>query len=116
MPELYNFSTLTTKKGVISGIEKMIEAANDKIRTDVISNNNVEKVGFYTGKPITFDKDYIAAIKNSKVDIVYYFLHMDHLYCVTIPKGIDLSNILEENGYSGPLYVGKILGTSVLIR
>ncbi len=115
-PEIYNFSTMTTKKGMIYGLEKMIEISNDKVRTDVLSTKREESVGFYTGSPVTFDKDYLSIFKNSEVDIIYYFRHNGHLYRVTIPKGCDLSNVLEEGGYSGPLYVGKILGTSELIK
>lgn len=60
--------------------------------------------------------DTAKAVSNSKVDVVYMFMHEGHLYKVTIPAGTDVTKIIEKNGYSGPLYIGARLGTSQLIK
>ena len=50
------------------------------------------------------------------VDVVYYFVHEGYLYSVTFPKGTNIELILEEGGCSGALYIGKVLGTTKVIK
>lgn len=102
----YNFNAYKSQSGFAAGISKVIMSADA----------NATEVAIYSDNPVTFNADILSACKNSKVDVVYYFTYQGHLYSVTIPAGADTSNALEANGNSGPLYVGMILGTSVLIR
>ena len=100
----YNMSAYKTVKGFVTGINK-------------ISNNAVKgTVSIYTDKPICFSKYILESIKKNNITLVYYFMHEGHLYRITIPAGADITKLLESNGFAGPLYVGKQLGTSTLIK
>ena len=57
----------------------------------------------------------LKAICDGKKDVVYYFMYKGHLYSVTIPTNVSIEKVLEKNGFAGPLYVGKQLGTTRLI-
>ena len=100
----YNMSAYKTVKGFVTGINK-------------ISKNAVKgTVSIYTDKPICFSKYILESIKKNNITLVYYFMHEGHLYRITIPAGADITKLLESNGFAGPLYVGKQLGTSTLIK
>lgn len=101
----YNMSAFTTTKGFIAGLNKVVKA-NEKETSVVI----------YTKKPFAFNQSLLKAINDGKKDFVYYFTHAGHVYSVTIPAGTDASTILEKNGFAGPLYVGKVLGTTTLVK
>lgn len=101
----YNMSAYKTARGFIAGLNKIAK-----------NNRGAKSVSIYTGNPICFNKGIINALTKNKIDVVYYFMHKGHLYSVTIPAGTDLNRVLERNGFAGPLYVGKILGTSRLIK
>jgi len=124
-PELssaYNFSVYTTIPGFSSGLSKIVSQESAKVPATTKSNNRrkskvaTPQVVIYTAKAVTFSTDTAKAVSNSKVDVVYMFMHEGHLYKVTIPAGTDVTKIIEKNGYSGPLYIGARLGTSQLIK
>ena len=100
----YNMSAYKTVKGFLAGIDK-------------ISKNNQGKViEIYTDKPICFSRYILESIKKTNATFVYYFMSEGHLYRITISAGADISKLLESNGFAGPLYIGKQLGTSVLVK
>ena len=99
--DAYNMSSYKTVKGFVTGINKI---ANNQ------TNNNIK---IYTDKPICFSKYILNEI--GKKNIEYYFMYEGHLYCVTIPAGTQPERVLEKNGFAGPLYIGKVLGTTRLI-
>lgn len=106
MPDnTYDLSVYSTTRGFISALNKVISA-----------NSSVSSLCIYTEKPFCFSAQLIKAIGAGKKDIVYYFTHKGHLYSVTIPANVSVEKVLEKNGFAGPLYVGKQLGTTKLIK
>lgn len=101
----YNLTAYVTIQGFVSAINK-IEKANPKANT----------VSIYTGKPFTFNKRIVETIQKGGKTIIYYFYHKGHLYSVTVPATVDASKVLEKAGFAGPLYVGKQLGTTKLVK
>lgn len=101
----FNLSAIKSFRGFTSAVEKSAEA---NLKSNVVS--------IYTDKPFCFNMSILRAMKNSNKSFVYYFMYKGHLYSVTIPAGTDASKVLEKNGYAGPFYVGKILGTTKFIK
>ncbi|MBP9996561.1 MAG: hypothetical protein KBT19_04700 [Lachnospiraceae bacterium] len=115
--QTYNLSSYVTSAGMVRGLESIIVKNNTQIGNANTNHLNTSRqVSFYTGKPMTFNKAIAEVICSSKADVVYYFKYKGHLYKVTIPRGTNPTLILEECNYAGPLYVGKVLGTAVLIK
>ena len=103
----YNLSNFTTTKGIVKGINAAVVASN---------KSGSKTVTIYSGNPLCFNETIIKAIQNGKKDVVYYFTYNGHLYSVTVPASVDASKVLEKAGVAGPLYVGKQLGTTRLIK
>lgn len=101
----YNLSSYITAKGFTTAIEKIVK-----------SNPNEKRISIYTSKPICFTKTMVSNITKTKADVVYYFMHKGHLYSVTIPANTDIQKIFGKTSFQGPLYIGKVLGTSRLIK
>lgn len=113
----YNLSSFSTYKGMTYALEAMVAGSNAQV--DAASANKSKaptQVGFFTGKAFPINKSVAAEISKSKVDVVYYFVHEGYLYSVTFPKGTNIELILEESGCSGALYIGKVLGTTRVIK
>ena len=100
----YDLSGYLTTKGFVSALNKVISA-----------NNKSSSISIYTDKPFCFSAMLLKAICDGKKDVVYYFMYKGHLYSVTIPTNVSIEKVLEKNGFAGPLYVGKQLGTTRLI-
>lgn len=101
----YNFSSIKTIAGFSAQIKK--SAAN---------NTTAKRLEVYSSKPMCFNKDMISAINESGKTLVYYFTFEGHLYSVTVPAGTRASDVLNKGPMEGPLYIGKILGTTRLIK
>ena len=101
----YNFSTYVSPSGFAKGVEKIAD------KKDAKGNITV-----YSGKPLTINKELLNTLTAKKVSMTYYFTYKGHLYCVTIPAGVNPARVLDKNGHGGPLYVGWLLGTSRLIK
>ncbi|MCQ2549826.1 MAG: hypothetical protein MJ134_07280 [Lachnospiraceae bacterium] len=101
----YNLSAYVTTKGFVSALNKIAKA-----------NAEAKSVSIYTGKAFTFNKGIVEAINKGGKEVVYYFKHAGHIYSVTVPANVDAAKVLEVNGHAGPLYVGKVLGTTSLVK
>lgn len=101
----YNLSAYVTTKGFVSALNKIVKA-----------NAEAKSVSIYTGKAFTFNKGIVEAINKGGKEVVYYFKHAGHIYSVTVPANVDAAKVLEANGHAGPLYVGKVLGTTSLVK
>lgn len=101
----YNLSAYVTTKGFVSALNKITKA-----------NAEAKSVSIFTGKPFTFNKGIVEAINKGGKDVVYFFNYKEHLYSVTVPANVDPTSILEKGGHAGPLYVGKVLGTTRLVK
>lgn len=101
----YNLSAYVTTKGFVSALNKIAKA-----------NPEAKSVSIYTGKAFTFNKGIVEAINKGGKEVVYYFKHAGHIYSVTVPANVDAAKVLEANGHAGPLYVGKVLGTTSLVK
>ncbi|MCQ2499010.1 MAG: hypothetical protein MJ133_08495 [Lachnospiraceae bacterium] len=102
--------------GVVEEIPASYDATTNTITFASAKYSTYTLVSLYTEKPFCFNKSILNAMKNSNKSFVYYFMYKGHLYSVTIPAGTDASKVLEKNGYTGPFYVGKILGTTKFIK
>ena len=100
---VYNLSKITTTRGFISAVDKIVKA-----------NTTAEAVSFYSSNPIAFNADSLTALTNANTEFVYMFNHEGHLYKVTIPVGAKVD--LAGQTFAGPLYIGAQLGTSVLVK
>lgn len=105
----FNFTSVKTFKGFVTSIEK---ASQKTLKADP----KAKVVSIYTNKPFCFNRNILEAMRKTNQTFVYYFMHKNHLYSVTVPAGTDPSKVLEKNGCAGPLYIGKVLGTTVLIK
>lgn len=101
----YNFSNIKTIKGFSAQIKKA-----------AVKNAANERIEVYSLRPMCFNKELISAIDESGKTLVYYFTFEGHLYSVTIPAGTDASAVLNKGPMEGPLYIGKILGTTILVK
>lgn len=101
----YNLSAYATTRGFVSALEKIVKA-----------NPKEKSVSIFTGKAFTFNKGIVEAINKGGKEVVYYFNHAGHLYSITVPATVDAAKVLEKGGHAGPLYVGKVLGTTRLIK
>ncbi len=70
----------------------------------------------YTGDWTFMNKNIAKVWETCETDIVWVFKHKGRMIRVTIPKGTDISSILDGNGFAGPLYIGKVLGTTEIIE
>ncbi len=101
----YNFSNYVTARGATAGINKIVEKKpGDK------------DIAIYSGKPITIDREFLENIHEKNINLTYFFMHEGHLYSVTVTSDVDATEVLANAPYEGPLYVGKMLGTTRLIR
>lgn len=82
----------------------------------ITKNPEAKSVSIFTGKAFTFNKNIVEAINKGGKEVVYYFKHAGHLYSVTVPANVDATKVLEKGGHAGPLYVGKVLGTTRLVK
>lgn len=105
----FNFSSVKTFKGFVTSVEK---ASQKTLQAD----SKAKVVSIYTNKPFCFNRNILEAMRKTNQTFVYYFMYKNHLYSVTVPAGTDPSKVLEKNGCAGPLYIGKVLGTTVLIK
>lgn len=105
----FNFSAVRTTKGLITSIEK---ASQKSLK----ANPKTKAVCIYTNNPFCFNRNILDAMRKTNQTFAYYFMYNNHLYSVTVPAGTDPSKVLEKNGCAGPLYIGKMLGTTVLIK
>ncbi len=103
--ETYNFSNYVTARGATAGINKIID-----------KNPEEKRVSIYSGKPITIDRAFLENIHEKNIDLTYFFMYEGHLYSVTIPANVDATKVLADAPYEGPMYVGKMLGTTRLIK
>lgn len=101
----YNFSAYVSPSGFAKGIAKIADKKED--------NSNI---AVYSVKPITINKEVLSTLTAKKVSVVYTFYYNGHLYSVTIPAGVDPAQVLDKDGYAGPLCIGKALGTTKLIK
>ncbi|MBP9995974.1 MAG: hypothetical protein KBT19_01705 [Lachnospiraceae bacterium] len=101
----YNFSDYVTPAGFASGVEKIAD------KKDAFGN-----VSVFSGKALTINRALLESLTKKNATLSYFFMHEGHLYCVTIPAGVNPNLVLDEMGHSGPLNVGAILGTTRLIK
>lgn len=104
---VYNLSKITTTRGFVAAVEKMVEANKSSVQKK-------DTVVFYTSAPIAFNTSSLTALSNAATEFVYMFKHEGHLYKVTIPAGAKVD--LAGQRFAGPLYIGAQLGTSVLVK
>lgn len=104
---VYNLSKITTTRGFVAAVEKMVEANKS-------SAEKKDAIIFYSSTPITFNTSSLSALSNAATEFVYMFNHEGHLYKVTIPAGANVD--LAGQRFAGPLYIGAQLGTSVLVN
>lgn len=103
----YNLSRAYTFRGVIKGIQTAATAAR---------NNNAGKAEIYSSYPICFNADILNAIRDGGVSVEYYFVHLGHVYAITIPATVDAQAVLNQYRFAGPLYVGARHGTARLVK
>jgi len=101
----FNMAEYRTTAGFAAGIMK---AAN--------LNGKNKQLTVYTTAPVSIDKSVLVTAQSAGVDFVYYFNYKNHLYRITIPAKADVTKVLESRGFSGPLFVGAVLGTSALVK
>lgn len=101
----YNFSGCITPNAAIKGINKIVE-----------KNPAQKNISIYSDKPITLNKEFLDNIRNKNITLTYYFMHQGHFYSITITSNVNSSLIFVNSNYEGPLYVGKVLETSRLIK
>lgn len=104
---VYNLSKITTTRGFVAAVEKMVEANKSSVQKK-------DTVVFYTSAPIAFNTSSLTALSNAATEFVYMFKYEGHLYKVTIPAGAKVD--LAGQRFAGPLYIGAQLGTSVLVK
>lgn len=108
----YNLSSISTVRGFAAAIYKISEAVN-VLNSNSRGTGKVTSVTVYSDHPLSFTADILKTIKDSGIDFVFVFMHEGKMYRVTIPKG---ANIDFTGHYcEGPLYIGKLLGTSEVI-
>lgn len=105
----YNLSKLVTTQGFASAVTKI--AANVKSQT---ANTKGTTVVVYTDRPMTFCAEILDAIYAADINFEYVFRYEGKLYKISIPRGVKVD--LGGSRYEGPLYVGKILGTTKVIE
>lgn len=101
----YNFSNIKTMKGFATQVTKI-----------AAKNTAAKSIEVYSSKPMCFNRELLTSINGTGKSFVYYFTHKGHLYSVTVPAGADPSAILNKGQLEGPLYIGKVLGTTRLIK
>lgn len=105
----FNFSAVRTTKGLITSIEK---ASQKSLK----ANSKAKTVSIYTSNPFCFNRNILDTMRKTNQTFSYYFMYKNHLYSVTVPAGTDPGKVLEKNGCAGPLYIGRMLGTTRLIK
>lgn len=106
----YNLSGITSIKGFAAAISKICEA----VSMQNAGNRKVTSVTIYSDRPMNYTAEILKTIETSGIDFIFVFMHNGKMYKVTIPSGavIDFSGHVCE----GPLYLGRILGTTEEIR
>lgn len=106
----YNLSGITSIKGFATAISKICEA----VSMQNAGNRKVTSVTIYSDRPMNYTAEILKTIEASGIDFIFVFMHNGKMYKVTIPSGavIDFSGHVCE----GPLYLGRILGTTEEIR
>ncbi len=107
----YNLTKITTTQGFVSAVEKI--ATNVKSQ-NAANNRNAASVIVYSERPMTFSVDILDAVSAADVDFSYIFRHGGKLYRITIPRGTKVD--LDASKYEGPLFVGRLLGTTQVIE
>ena len=105
-----NLSKITTMQGFSSAVTKLAATA----KASITNRNGVASVTVYTDKPMTFSTDMLDAIYAADVNFSYAFRYEGKLYMITIPSEVKVD--LGESRYEGPLFVGKLLGTTQVIE
>lgn len=105
----FNLSSVKTTKGLITSIEKASQKS-------LQGNPKAKTVSIYTNNPFCFNRNILDTMRKTNQTFSYYFMYKNHLYSVTVPAGTDPSKVLEKNGCAGPLYIGRMLGTTRLIK
>ena len=105
-----NLSKITTMQGFSSAVTKLAASA----KASITNRNGVASVTVYTDRPMTFSTDMLDAIYATDINFEYVFRYEGKLYKITIPRGVKVD--LGESRYEGPLWVGKILGTTQVIE
>lgn len=105
----FNLSSVKTTKGLMTSIEKASQKS-------LQANPKAKDVSIYTNNPFCFNRNILDTMRKTNQTFSYYFMYKNHLYSVTVPAGTDPSKVLEKNGCAGPLYIGRMLGTTRLIK
>lgn len=105
-----DLSTITTMQGFASAVTKISANAKATAKT----KGRAVSVTVYSDEPMTFSKEVLDAISAADVNFSYVFRHEGKIYMITVPRGVNVD--FGGSMYEGPLYVGKILGTSQVIE
>lgn len=105
----YNLSSISTVKGFAAAVKKISEAVNAQ-NADNTRARKVTSVTIYSDTPMSFTADILKTIEDSGIDFIFIFIYEGKMYKVTIPRAtkIDFGGHICE----GPLFIGKILGTT----
>lgn len=105
----YNLSVITSSQGFTAAINKISEAV--KVQNAVNNaGGRIASTTIFSEKPMLFTADVLNAISASDIDFVFVFMHNGKMYKVTIPRGAKID--FTGRACEGPLYFGKILGTT----
>lgn len=106
----YNLSKITTPQGFAAAITKIAAS----VKANATNRNRTVSITVYTEKPMTFCAEILDAIYAADIEFSYVFRYEGKLYKITIPRGVKVD--FGGSRYEGPLYVGKILGTTQVIE
>lgn len=113
----FNISSSISNRNLANALKDVVINNNTKINAATGTTKAAPRtLEFYSGKPMAFNNAILRSLANSKVDVVYYFKYDGHLYSITIPAGTNPDLILGNEPFAGPLYVGKVLCTTRLIK
>lgn len=109
----YNLSSITTVKGFAATVKKIAEAVNAQ-NAGKRGAGKVTSVTIYSDTPMNFTDDILQTIEDSGIDFIFIFMYEGEMYKVTIPGAakIDFDGHICE----GPLFIGKLLGTTEVIK
>ena len=105
----YNLSVITSSQGFTAAINKISEVVKAQNATNN-AGGRITSTTIYSEKPMLFTADVLNAISASDIDFVFVFMHNGKMYKVTIPRGAKID--FTGHACEGPLYFGKILGTT----
>ena len=100
---VYNVSKITTTRGFVAAVDKIVKA-----------NPEGKTVTFYSQNPFAFNVSSLEVLANANKEFIYMFKYDGQLYKVTIPAGAKVD--LEGQTFAGPLYIGAKLGTTTLVK